>query len=182
MIDGERIRDAFLDHAHRLLGIALQPQHRREDAPRRDELVVLEADDMRAVRRRHVMGDHALGVLARAGLIADEMQGDPDDPVSDELLVRILSQRAETLRERQRSREVRAVDRAREQAPRRRATDSRRCRIARQRERRSSRPDRRRGPAPWCTSTTGSALRRAACALRGCRRNRWRDAPARVRR
>src|SRR5215213_10645247 len=86
MVHGHGALDNILDQGHSAVREALKPQNARESDARRDALVELEAYDISAVYRGHILGKHAFDVLTGRALISEEMQRRACHPIADQAI------------------------------------------------------------------------------------------------
>ncbi len=99
MAQGNGVSYRFLGHPRRLVRITLEPEQRNEHPARGDYLIVLIAYDVRAVRRSRVAVQHALDRRPSSFLIAKQMQGRADQPVTDQPIRRVARDHGEPVGE-----------------------------------------------------------------------------------
>src|SRR5262245_51201332 len=87
--NGACIRGRSFENMRRLIRKAKQPKPAGLEGPSGDTLVKLEANDMGTGNWSGVAAQHAVNVLARTQLIAEEMQRDADHPIAHQWIDRI---------------------------------------------------------------------------------------------
>src|SRR5262249_55978097 len=81
---GERMVDDGFHQSHGLVTASLQPKYAREEALGYRTLVEHETDDLRPDHRHFVLTKHALEVLPRLRLFAEEVEDEADHAIAHE--------------------------------------------------------------------------------------------------